>query len=231
MSTHPPCRIRTNPESGNKQVKLLQTYHNLRTFTDIPQTTCSNSSPLVNATEHFMPKQADTWIVSSHRPSPCNTNTLIVFVLKTSIITAAEPNRAVYTVLLSIYHLHNTVKFPFIYCMYRNQVSLIYSFSPTPSHSSCCNCRCHGIIIVWIHCLSSLSPIFLNKAPNSDQFDLKWAGGIKPFSSNLYLKEQLQQFPFLWVYKIFPCSHSITEISCVCRLLLPQAVCLLAPGN
>lgn len=64
----------------------------------------------------------------------CNTNTLIVFVLKTSIITAAEPNRAVYTVLLSIYHLHNTVKFPFIYCMYRNQVSLIYSFSPTPSH-------------------------------------------------------------------------------------------------
>lgn len=190
MSTHPPCRIRTNPESGNKQVKLLQTYHNLRTFTDIPQTTCSNSSPLVNATEHFMPKQADTWIVSSHRPSPCNTNTLIVFVLKTSIITAAEPNRAVYTVLLSIYHLHNTVKFPFIYCMYRNQVSLIYSFSPTPSHSSCCNCRCHGIII-WIHCLSSLSPIFLNKAPNSDQFDLKWAGGIKPFSSNLYLKEQL----------------------------------------
>lgn len=49
-------------ESGKGQESSLQIHHTLHT-------TLSNFPPLVDSTEHCMPKQADARTVSSHRPS------------------------------------------------------------------------------------------------------------------------------------------------------------------
>src|SRR4029434_7530206 len=54
----PPSKTCTPPESGNGQEQSLQTPHT-------PDTNYSNSSPLVDATDHCSPKPRDTKTVSS----------------------------------------------------------------------------------------------------------------------------------------------------------------------
>ena len=62
VPTCPPSKTCTPPESGNGQEKSLQTPHTL-------DTTYSNSSPLVGATDLCSPKPPDTKTVSSPSPS------------------------------------------------------------------------------------------------------------------------------------------------------------------
>ena len=62
VPTCPPSKTCTPPESGNGQEKSLQTPHT-------PDTNYSNSSPLVDATDHCSPKPPDTKTVSSPSPS------------------------------------------------------------------------------------------------------------------------------------------------------------------
>src|SRR4029434_1396242 len=60
VPTCPPSRTCTPPESGNGQEKSLQTPHT-------PETNYSNSSPLVDATDHCLPKPSDSFFFLSRR--------------------------------------------------------------------------------------------------------------------------------------------------------------------
>src|SRR4029434_445077 len=71
VPTCPPSKTCSPPESGNGQEKSLQTPHTL-------DTNYSNSSPLVDATDHCSPKPPDTKTVSSPSLSHyCTANPLL----------------------------------------------------------------------------------------------------------------------------------------------------------
>ncbi len=90
LPTCPPFRTYSSPESGNGQKTTLQIYHTLNT-------THSNSSPLVSATEFCTPKQADTRTVFSHRPSLWRT--LISYIVNNPL----TPNHPLHSIINYIF--------------------------------------------------------------------------------------------------------------------------------